>query len=193
MRHLVAENRLVLARMIRALPSMVDAAGLVHFAGRLSPAPRATSPTSPSTDNAYRRPAAAVMSTDGPGCSCRVTDEQMFEELSERQLQQLEKVWTTAAKSVHWRENLRYEMSKALATDCTLEHLAAVTGFDHQTIERLRHEPPNDFNGRHPTGPHGARPRAVLPVTPIGRDDRVSLVMRNCPEAARMVPGDGQH
>ena len=45
-------------------------------------------------------------------------------------------------------------MSKALATGCTLEHLAAVTGFDHQTIERLRHEPLNDFNGRHPTDPH---------------------------------------
>ena len=78
----------------------------------------------------------------------------MFEDLSERQLQQLEKVWTTASKSVHWRENLRYEMSKALATGCTLEHLAAVTGFDHQTIERLRHEARNDFNGRHPTDRH---------------------------------------
>jgi hypothetical protein len=76
--------------------------------------------------------------------------EQMFEDLAERQLQQLEKVWTTAAKSVHWRENLRYEMSKALATGCTLDHLAAATGFD-QTIEQLRHEPRIDFNGRHPT------------------------------------------
>jgi hypothetical protein len=51
----------------------------------------------------------------------------MFEELSERQLQQLETVWNTAAKSVHWREILRYDMSKALATGCILEHLAAVT------------------------------------------------------------------
>jgi hypothetical protein len=59
----------------------------------------------------------------------------MFEERSQRQPQQLANVWTTAATSVHWRENLRYEMSKALATGCTLEHLAAVTGFDHQTIE----------------------------------------------------------
>jgi hypothetical protein len=40
----------------------------------------------------------------------------MFEELSERQLQQLEKVWT-AAKSVHWRENLRYEMSRAISPE----------------------------------------------------------------------------
>jgi len=80
--------------------------------------------------------------------------ERMFEDLSERQLQQLEKVWTTAAKSVHWRKNLRYEMSKALATGCTLEHLAAVTGFDYEAIERLRREPRQDFNGRHPTDPH---------------------------------------
>ena len=45
-------------------------------------------------------------------------------------------------------------MSRALASGCTLEHLAAVTGFDHQTIERLRREPGSDFNGRHPTDPH---------------------------------------
>ena len=73
----------------------------------------------------------------------------MFEE--QRQLGQLTKVWNTALKSVHWRESLRYEMSRALATGCTLEHLAAVTGFDYETIERLRREPRNDFNGRHPT------------------------------------------
>ena len=45
-------------------------------------------------------------------------------------------------------------MGQALATGCTLEHLAAVTGFDHQTIERLPREPRNDFNGRHPTDRH---------------------------------------
>ena len=78
----------------------------------------------------------------------------MFDELSERQLQQLETVWNTAAKSVHWRENLRYAMSRALAAGCTFEHLAAVTGFDQATIEQLRHEPRNDFNGRHPTDPY---------------------------------------
>jgi hypothetical protein len=75
----------------------------------------------------------------------------MFEELSERQLDQLATVWDTAAKAVHWRESLRYEISRALATGCTHEHLAAVTGFDHNTIERLRREPRQDFNGRHPT------------------------------------------
>ena len=90
----------------------------------------------------------------GGSASTAISYEQMFGYLFERQLQQLEKVRTTAAKSVHWRENLRYEMSRALATGCTLEHLAAVTGFDHQTIERLRHEPRNDFNGRHPTDRH---------------------------------------
>lgn len=78
----------------------------------------------------------------------------MFEELSERQLKQLETVWNTALKSVHWRETLRNEISRALATGCTLEHVAAVTGFDHGAIERLRYEPRQDFNGRHPTDHH---------------------------------------
>jgi len=86
--------------------------------------------------------------------STAIPYERMFGELSERQLQQLETVWNTASKSVHWRESLRYEMSRALATGCTLEHLAAVTGFDHGTIERLRREPRQNFNGRHPTNPH---------------------------------------
>ena len=62
----------------------------------------------------------------------------MFDDWSGRQLKQLETVWNTALKAVHWRESLRCEMSKVLATGCTLEHLAAVTGFDHQAIERLR-------------------------------------------------------
>jgi hypothetical protein len=83
-----------------------------------------------------------------------ISSERMFEELSERQLQQLVAVWTTAAKSVHWRESLRHEMSRALATGCTLAHLAAVTGLDYRTIERLWREPRQDFNGRHPTDPH---------------------------------------
>jgi hypothetical protein len=51
-------------------------------------------------------------------------------------------------KAVHWRESLRYEISRALATGCTLEHLAAVTGFDYEAIERLRRTPRQDFNGR---------------------------------------------
>ena len=88
------------------------------------------------------------------GATHPVSYEQMFEDLSERQRQQLATVWHAALASVHWRENLRNEMSKAVAGGCTLEHLAAVTGFDHQTIERLRHEPRNDFNGRHPTDRH---------------------------------------
>lgn len=78
----------------------------------------------------------------------------MFESPSEHQLTQLEKLWNTALKSVHWRESLRYEMSRALASGGTLEHLAAVTGFDQDTIERLRHEPLRNFNGRHRTDPH---------------------------------------
>jgi hypothetical protein len=58
------------------------------------------------------------------------------------------------AERVHWRESLRYEISRALATGCTLEHLTAVTGFDYETIERLRREPRREFNGRHPTDRH---------------------------------------
>ena len=52
-----------------------------------------------------RVPVAAPRLRVGGGSA--IPYEQMFEDLSERQLQQLEKVWTTAAKSVHWRENLR--------------------------------------------------------------------------------------
>jgi hypothetical protein len=51
-------------------------------------------------------------------------------------------------------ETLRNEISRALATGCTLEHVAAATGFDQAAIERLRYEPRQDFNGRHPTDPH---------------------------------------
>jgi hypothetical protein len=78
----------------------------------------------------------------------------MFEELAGYQLRQLETVWKTALNAVHWRDSLRYEISRALAAGGTLEHLAAVTGFDADTIERLRREPQRDFNGRHPTDPH---------------------------------------
>jgi hypothetical protein len=65
----------------------------------------------------------------------------MFDGLSDRQLQQLATVWKTALNAVHWRASLRHEISRALAAGCTLEHLAAVTGFDQETIERLRREP----------------------------------------------------
>jgi hypothetical protein len=78
----------------------------------------------------------------------------MFEELPTYQLRQLETVWKTALNAVHWRESLRYEISRALAAGCTFEHLAAVTGFDVEAIERLRREPQRQFNGRHPTDPH---------------------------------------
>jgi hypothetical protein len=80
--------------------------------------------------------------------------EQMFEDLPRYQLRQLETIWKTALNAVNWRESLRYEISRALAAGCTLEHLAAVTGFDAETIERLRREPQRDFNGRHPTDLH---------------------------------------
>jgi hypothetical protein len=78
----------------------------------------------------------------------------MFEDLAGYQLRQLETVWKTALNAVNWRESLRYEISRALAAGCTLEHLAAVTGFDAETIERLRREPLRDFNGQDPTDPH---------------------------------------
>jgi hypothetical protein len=53
-------------------------------------------------------------------------------------------------------------------TGCTLEHLAAVTGFDHETIERLARTPP----GLHRPAPHRplrTRTGTVPQVTPIGR------------------------
>jgi hypothetical protein len=78
----------------------------------------------------------------------------MFDGVPRYQLRQLETVWKTALNAVHWRDSLRYEISRALAAGCTLEHLAAVTGFDAETIERLRREPQRDFYGRHPTDPH---------------------------------------
>ena len=78
----------------------------------------------------------------------------MFEVQSRHQLTQLEKVWKAALNATSWRDSLRYEISRAFATGWTLEHLAAVTGFDDEAIERLRREPRRDFNGRHPTDPH---------------------------------------
>jgi hypothetical protein len=45
-------------------------------------------------------------------------------------------------------------MMRALAGGCTPEHLAAVTGFDVETVKRLLHKPRQDFNGRHLTDPH---------------------------------------
>jgi hypothetical protein len=52
-----------------------------------------------------------------------------------------------------WHEKWR-EVLRALAGGCTPEHLAAVTGFDLETVKRLLHKPRQEFNGRHPTDPH---------------------------------------
>jgi len=56
--------------------------------------------------------------------------------------------------AVHWRESARDEMSRALAAGCTYQQLAAVTGLDAVTLERLLRGPRRDFNGRPPTDPH---------------------------------------
>jgi hypothetical protein len=77
--------------------------------------------------------------------------EQMFEDLSRRQLEDLTKVWEATAKAIHWRENALGAMMRALAGGCTPEHLAAVTGFDVEVVKRLLHKPRQEFNGRHPT------------------------------------------
>jgi hypothetical protein len=45
-------------------------------------------------------------------------------------------------------------MMRAVASGCTLEHLAAVTGFDVEVVKRLLHKPRREFNGRHPTDRH---------------------------------------
>jgi hypothetical protein len=126
-----------------------------------------------------------------------ISYERMFEELSQRQLQQLETVWTTAAKSVHWREDLRYEMTKALATGCTLEHLAAVTGFDPGHRAAATRTPPG-LQRPAPHRPPRARPRPVLPVTRTLGVARVRRRRRRCrplrpgactvPHADRPVP-----
>ena len=80
--------------------------------------------------------------------------EQMFEDLRPRQLEDLTKVWDATAKAMHWRENALGAMMRALAGGCTPEHLAAVTGFDVETVKRLLHKPRQEFNGRHPTDRH---------------------------------------
>jgi hypothetical protein len=78
----------------------------------------------------------------------------MFEDLRPRQLEDLTKVWEATAKAMHWREIALGAMMRALAGGCTPEHLAAVTGFDLETVKRLLHKPRQEFNGRHPTDPH---------------------------------------
>jgi hypothetical protein len=78
----------------------------------------------------------------------------MFEDLRPRQLEDLTKVWEATANAMHWRENAIGAMMRALAGGCTPEHLAAVTGFEVETVKRLLHKPRRDFNGRHPTDRH---------------------------------------
>jgi hypothetical protein len=79
--------------------------------------------------------------------------EHMFDGLPKYQLDQLTKVWDATAKAMHWCEYARHEMGRALAAGCTPEHLAAVTGFDAETVKRLLHRPRHEFAGRHPTDP----------------------------------------
>jgi hypothetical protein len=78
----------------------------------------------------------------------------MFDGLSRRQLEDLTKVWEATAKAMHWREDALGAMMRAVASGCTLEHLAAVTGFDVEVVKRLLHKPRREFNGRHPTDRH---------------------------------------
>ena len=47
--------------------------------------------------------------------------EQMFEDLPRHQLRQLETVWKAAVNAVHWRDSLRYEISRALAAGTRLD------------------------------------------------------------------------
>ena len=75
-------------------------------------------------------------------------------DLRPRQLEVLTKVWEATAKAMHWRENALGAMMRALAGGCTLEHLAAVTGFDVEVVKRLLHGPSQGFRVRHPTDPH---------------------------------------
>ena len=79
--------------------------------------------------------------------------ERVFEDLPEYQLEQLTKVWDCTHKAMHWRERALNEMGRALATGCTPEDLAAVTGFDIEVVRRLLRRR-QEFNGRHPTDRH---------------------------------------
>jgi hypothetical protein len=78
----------------------------------------------------------------------------MFEELPEYQLKQLGKVWEATLKTMHCRERSLYKMGRALAAGCTPEHLAAVSGYDVETVKRLLRRPRQEFSGRHPTNCH---------------------------------------
>jgi hypothetical protein len=78
----------------------------------------------------------------------------MFEDLREDQLEDLTRVWDCTSKAIHWREQALTRMTQALAGGCTLEHLAAVTGFDVDVVERLLRRPRGNFKGRHPTDRH---------------------------------------
>jgi hypothetical protein len=78
-------------------------------------------------------------------------------------------------KAMHWRENALGAMMRALAGGCTPEHLAAVTGFDVETVKRLLHKPRREFNGRPP--PTATRPAKT---SSTGDNDRRCYVLSRC-------------
>jgi hypothetical protein len=112
---------------------------------------------------------------------------------AENQLRQLETLLKVALDAVNWRDSLRYEISRALAAGCTLEHLAAVTGFDAETIERLRREPPTRLQRPARHQPAGTRSGAVLPVTrtpAAGRKARCATSRQPpCVSSSTSTPG----
>jgi hypothetical protein len=90
----------------------------------------------------------------------------MFEVLSEYQRRQLETVWKAALNAVHWRDRLRYEISRALASGCTLEHLAAVTASTTTQSNSCDGNPAaTSTAGTH--RPPSARPGEVLRVSQV--------------------------
>jgi hypothetical protein len=119
----------------------------------------------------------------------------MFEDVSGNQLTQLKKVWKAALNATSWRDGLRAEISRALATGCTLEHIAPVTGFDVDTIERLRREPRTQLRvaGTPPTPTHPDKSgstgsRAPPPVIRPGVVPRSGSVCGPWPRSAGTAP-----
>ena len=102
----------------------------------------------------------------------RLCYERTFEDLPEHLLKDLTNVWEATLKAMHWRERALTEMGRALATGCTPEHLAAVTGFDVEVVKRLLRRPRQEFNGRHPTDPTAPDRKGSGrgPTHPPGRD-----------------------
>jgi hypothetical protein len=101
--------------------------------------------------------------------------------MTERQLDQLTKVWNAPLKSFHGRESLRYEMRRALATGCAPEHLGPVTGVrvggivvvangQKLGIDAMNREDADDIAHAIQDRSSGRQPGPALPPWPVADD-----------------------